>query len=235
MIKPLTLSLMAAAALQLASTASVAQVSAAATTAGSYYVITHADMRKCAYPMCGGYFVKAVNQLLTRCADGSWQKECHAVELNTAALGWSDDQRAAFDDTFSQGKALVRGQLGVGSLQSIKADVLCVSEAWQAQALSKPAGTFYAVKSTGIVCITAPCPSLAATKLNSVAQPTNPDLDLSATGASDDQIQAAYNALSGTGVLAVGAIVPIRYPSLNGSTRKGSKLIATEFYLPAKP
>src|SRR3954452_13610286 len=38
-----------------------------------YVIVTHRDMRKCAAPACGGYFVKRVNQAKTTCADGSQQ------------------------------------------------------------------------------------------------------------------------------------------------------------------
>lgn len=208
---------------------------AAPVSKGSYLIVTRPDMRKCAYPFCGGYFVKAVNQFLTRCADGTRKTECHAVQLDTTALGWTDEQRAAFDASFGQGQALVRGTLAQSPILSIKADVLSVTEAWQGQALSKPTGTFYGVKSTGIVCITTPCPSLAASKLNTLSAPTHPDLDLSTSGASDAQQQAAAEALGSTGILAVGKMVPVSYPALSGGTRRGSKLVASEFYLPAKP
>lgn len=237
MIKHTTLSLLAVAALQ-----SVTLHSAVAQTGatplpegGTYYQVTRQDTRKCAYPLCGGYFVKAVNQLLTRCADGSWQKDCHAVSLDASALGWSDDQRATFDTSFSQGQALVRGSLGRSPVQSLEANVLTITQAWQGQTLNKPAGTFYGVKSTGIVCITTPCPSLEASRLNSLSKPTNPDLDLSATGATDEQLQSAYAALDGSGILTVGKMTLVRYPTLTGGSRLGTKLVASEFYLPAKP
>ena len=60
-------------------------------TRDSYLVVTHVDMRKCAYPICGGYFVKSVNLAATRCADGTQQQACHAVQLNTNALGWTPE------------------------------------------------------------------------------------------------------------------------------------------------
>lgn len=205
-------------------------------TRDGYLIVTHVDTRKCAYPACGGYFVKAVNQALTRCADGSMQKECHAVQLNANALGWTSEQRAAFDAQFAQGHALVRGLLEPAPAGLYTADQLTITEGWQAQGLrNKPIGVFYGVKSTGIVCITAPCPSLAANRLNSIAPALHPDLDLSLTGASDQQIQAGYEALGSTGILAAGAVVPVRLPSLDGTPRRGSKLLASEFYLPAKP
>lgn len=234
-LKHLAWSLMAMAAAQVTAVSAVQAQAAVARDASSYFIVTHADLRKCAFPMCGGYFVRSVNQILTRCADGTFKRECHAATLNTAALGWTDEQTAAFGESFGKTQALVRGTLATGTVQSVKADVLTVKEAWQGQALSKPLGTFYGVKSTGIVCITAPCPSLAATVLNSTAQPTTPDLDLSKTDASDKQIEAAGQALYDTGILTVGTIVPVRYTDYAGKARRGNKLVATEFYLPAKP
>src|SRR5678815_3615 len=47
----------------------------------TYYSI-RADMRKCASPMCGGYFVRRVNQPLTRCANGKSQKECYVASID---------------------------------------------------------------------------------------------------------------------------------------------------------
>lgn len=239
MIKRLTLALLGALTLSgtpmpaLAQDASVTPIPAA--TRDGYFIVTRVDTRKCIYPLCGGYFVKAVNKALTRCADGSLQKECHAVELNTTALGWTPEQQAAFDGQFAQGFALVRGTLAPAPRGLYTADVLNTTEAWQGQARHKPLGAFYSVKSTGIVCITTPCPSLAATRLNTLGPVLNPDLDLSLSGASKEAIQAGYEALGGTGILAAGAIVPVRLTSLTGQPVKGSKLLASEFYLPAKP
>ena len=46
-----------------------------------YFIVTRIDARKCAYPLCGGYFVKAVNSPLTRCADGKLAKEWRKVRV----------------------------------------------------------------------------------------------------------------------------------------------------------
>ena len=135
MIKRLTLA--ALSALTLATTPLMASAQDATTpalqTRDSYLIVTRQDARKCAYPMCGGYFVKSVNQKLTRCADGTRQKECHAVQLNTNALGWTPEQHATFDAQFAQGKALVRGVLEPAPAGLYTADQLTITEAWQAQ------------------------------------------------------------------------------------------------------
>lgn len=238
MITRLILSVVAALTLLASHAPSFAQATTSPelVTRDNYLIVTRADTRKCIYPLCGGYFVKAVNLGTTRCADGTQQSECHAVELNTAALGWTPEQRAAFDAQFAKGYALVRGYLEPAPRGFYTADVLTISEAWQGQGLRAHVGKFYGVKSTGIVCITAPCPSLAATKLNVIAPVINPDLDLTLTGASDKQIHAGYEALNTTGILTAGVVVSVTYPPLEGQpARKGSKLLASEFYLPAKP
>ena len=36
-----------------------------------YFVVTRHDIRKCISPLCGGFFVKRVNQATTPCADGT--------------------------------------------------------------------------------------------------------------------------------------------------------------------
>jgi len=239
MPQPLLTHLAWAASLLLATLAAQAQTAikpAEPTPDDTVYIVTRPDFRKCAFPYCGGYYVKAVNQLRTRCADGTLQKDCHVVQLDARALGWSDDQRATFDGGFAQGQALVRGRLAQQPVLSVTANTLVVSEAWQGQAASTPKGTFYAVKSTGIVCITAPCPSLGATRLNSAGARTfNPDLDLTQAGADEAAQLAAGEALGTTGILAAGTLVPVSYPTLTGGTRWGVKLVASEFYLPARP
>jgi hypothetical protein len=237
MIKTLTLA--ALAALSLSSTPLTASAQDTTKpvlqTRDSYLIVTHPDLRKCAYPMCGGYFVKSVNQLLTRCADGTQQRECHAVQLDTKALGWTPEQQAAFEAELAKGRALVRGVLEPAPAGFYTADQLTITEGWQAQGTRSAVGAFYGVKSTGIVCITAPCPSLAATKLNVVAPVVNPSLDLTPSGASDKQIEAAYEALGSTGILAAGAIVPFNVAGPGGRPVREPRLLASEFYLPAKP
>ena len=240
MIKKFTLSLLGAAALLGSAQLAFADDTAATPiapkppvleTRDSYMTVVRPDMRKCMYPMCGGYFVKNVNKPTTRCADGTQQRECHAVQLNPKLLGWDADQLAAFEQQFAQGKALVKGYLEPAPAGQFTADQLTLTEAWQAQGPRSPLGTYYGVKSTGIVCIKAPCPSLAATKLNVIGATINPDLELGTSGANEKQIQAGLEALNTTGILAAGVVVPVRYP---GNTR-GQKLLASQFYLPASP
>lgn len=201
-----------------------------------YFIVTHIDTRKCAYPMCGGYFVKAVNSPLTRCADGKLAKQCHAVELDTRSLGWSDEQRAKFEASFGVGKALVKGALEPQPRGLYTGEVLRVTEAWQGQGTNKrPLGTFYSLKNNGIVCIQAPCPSFSLTTLNRPATERTIDMpDFSPARAPEEAVKAAWAALEQGPILTAGAVVPFPAGGLQG-TVYGHKLLASEFYLPAKP
>jgi hypothetical protein len=240
MFKRFALSALTLAALQSAPALSLAQsldlaAKPAPARATITYQVTALDMRKCAFPFCGGYFVKAVNQPLTKCTDGSYARSCHAVLLNTDALGWTDEQRAKFSESFGAGQALVQGNLAKGDVQGIAANVLTVSSALQGQTARKPAGSFYVVKDTGIRCITTPCPSLSAQLLNTAKPATTPDLNLDATGATQEQLEGTGPALGTTGLVVAGTIVPTRSTDFAGKVRRGTQLVASEFYLSAKP
>src|SRR5262245_23537318 len=58
-----------------------------AADASSVFIVTHLDQRDCLSPVCGGYFVQAVNLRHTRCADGNVAAECHAFRLDFAPSG----------------------------------------------------------------------------------------------------------------------------------------------------
>lgn len=197
----------------------------------SHYIATRPDLRKCAFPTCGGYFVKAVNRALTRCADGSLQKECHVATLNANALPWSDADLAAFEQSFTPGQGLVRGKLvALKSSTGVKADTLVITEGWVAQADSKALGVFYQLKNNGIACITTPCPSISETTLNYPISRNIHGLDLAASGAKPAQVAAGLQALGSTGVLAAGG-----HKTITGPAGQGQQLVANQFYLPFVP
>ena len=65
----------------------------------SFYTIRR-DLRRCASPMCGGYFVKLVNQSRTRCHNGRFMNECYV-----ASIEWNGQPEPQNE------RALVRGSL----------------------------------------------------------------------------------------------------------------------------
>jgi hypothetical protein len=190
----------------------------------TYYIVTRQDLRKCAYPMCGGWFVKRVNRALTKCADGKWNKDCHMVDLDLSALGVSDETASEFrNGSFGMGHGLVRG-----TLQKVgMADTLIASEAWVGAADSKPVGTTYRVTSSGIQCITYPCPSFEERKLNAYSHRKIHDVDLWVPGATDAEVDAGYQHVAGKGALVAGT-----HYLFWGPAGMGRQLYASEFYLP---
>ncbi len=196
----------------------------------SHYIVTRLDLRKCAYPVCGGYFVKAVNRALTRCANGTLQKDCHVATLDASALRWSSDDRDAFEQSFIPGQALAGGKLVALKSSTSKVDTLVISEAWVGQALRKPSGVFSALKNSGIVCITTPCPSIKETVLNYPISSNIHGLNLAASGAKPDRVDAGFQALGSTGVLAAG-----EHRAITGPAGEGQALVVSEFYLPFAP
>jgi hypothetical protein len=49
---------------------------------GGDYYLARADVRRCAFPLCGGFFVSRVNSAQTRCANGRWSRECYVAEID---------------------------------------------------------------------------------------------------------------------------------------------------------
>lgn len=199
--------------------------------AGRYYIVTRPDLRKCAAPFCGGYFVKAVNQLLTTCVDGTKQRDCHVYKLDVLALGLDDQQLEALTKHYGAGKALIRGELNLVPLSDtarFSVTGLVASEAWLGQGKGKPVGSFYQVKDNGVRCITYPCPSYDERKLNTRETRAIAGIDLTPSGATQDQIDAGLQALSAPGGLLAAGIHTV----ITGPAGKGKQLVASEFYLP---
>ena len=152
---------------------------------GTVYVVTRQDFRKCAYPMCGGVYVKAVNQTKTTCLDGTKQTDCYVAGIDLDALGLPDDDAVNLRGRATGGLAVLSGSIQpLDSHPSFGS--LVATAAFSAHTDTAGSGTFYDVRDTGIVCITAPCLSLDATKVNSSTGKKLADLDFSALGLSAD-------------------------------------------------
>jgi hypothetical protein len=210
-----------------AHTAETAEASDEADTLGStstYFIATHIDTRRCASPMCGGVFVKRVNAPMTKCSDGTTQSECRAYQTDLSALGLDQAESDKIGSTFNSGHVLVRGSLVTRTEAGHAVPYLVATEAWVANALSAPTGTFYSVKLNGVRCIAAPCNDIHEAKLNSSASRDIAGVDLTKSGANTKQITAGEEALT-SGLLVVGSQRPVTGP---GGT--SSELVASEFY-----
>jgi hypothetical protein len=196
---------------------------------GSSYFLVRPDQRRCASPTCGGSFVERVNFATTTCVDGTSAAECYvaAVDYSKAKLD-SGDLAAVSGRPVIVKASIVKTSYPTGTFGT-----LAVSEVWVAAVGATPtsgyapvSGLIYRVKDRGIRCITWPCLTDHETKINGTTSRDIAGVDLSAVGASDDQISDAYTAMTGgDGVLVDGHNVTVTGPA--GSALE---LAASTFY-----
>jgi len=190
------------------------------------YYVTRPDYRKCAWPMCGGYFVHRVNRAKTQCADGSWQSECYVSQIDYSAIGLNQEQTYEVNSMAYGARALLRGSIGVAENDFGPIATLLATEAWRGEAeQTEPTGTFYRAEDSGIVCFTWPCPVVLESKLNSSVTKLIHDLDLYASGATEDRVDAGYAAFFDDAVMVVGS-----HETFSGPAGKGKALVASQFY-----
>jgi hypothetical protein len=172
------------------------------------------DLRKCASPRCGGFFVKLVNQSRTRCADNRSQPECYVASIEWGGQTEPDNDRALLRATMRR-----QGQFGV----------LRVTEVWKAASDNQPSGMFFRVRDRGVRCIAAPCPTHHEARLNSTVSRNIAGVDLSGVGASDNVLSEATAAMTSTnGILVSGNHAPV-----TGPAGRSQMLKATQFYVRA--
>ena len=127
-----------------------------ASTSGFYSF--RRDLRRCASPLCGGYFIRLVNQSRMRCANNRFQRECYVANIEWDGHTQPDNERA-----------LLRGSMHTRGDRNGRFGVLRVSEVWHAASSNQSGGTFYRVRDRGIRCITHPCETHHEATLNSRA------------------------------------------------------------------
>jgi hypothetical protein len=197
-----------------------------------YFIVTRRDFKKCMAPLCGGWYVKRVNQAATTCADGSKQAECYVTSFGYKGMNLSTREEDDFRAAFESGSGLVKARMYKQKWNGISIGVLKASEGWIGATKSTPSGTFYRAASNGIVCITAPCPSTSVYELNGKTSYNVIDvvLDQTATLATQDLLDRAATAM-GTkeGILLAGGV---QLPKCAvPSATCGPKAVASEFYV----
>lgn len=167
------------------------------------YFTTRPDIRRCAFPACGGVWVSRVNRANLRCHDGKLAQECYVAEIDFSASGLSTDQiggaRQALQPLY-RGSIVSREYGDVGAF-----GVLAPTEVWAANNANEPYGVFTRVTDSGIRCITTPCNSLHEAKLNAALESDLAGLDFAPSGATEDELSKAYDSLgSSDGLLIAG-------------------------------
>lgn len=129
-------------------------------TSSRTLVALRRDLRKCASPMCGGYYVHDVNRV-------------HLSETYVSGLDFSSsilgDREQSQILEAADGEVVLRGKLGPKDSHDIRSFI--VSDAWRGMPGAAPAATdlVFSVKSITIECFVAPCPSMQAKKGNATA------------------------------------------------------------------
>ena len=193
-------------------------------TETSSYLRLRRDLRRCAAPLCGGFFVERVNRLTTVCADGTRNAECYVAELDFAALGLGAESVARVEA--EPESVLLRGDIVSQSSELGEVGRLVVSEAWQGHPGTTPSGAFLRARNDGIVCITSPCLSFSVELLNSRLPPVSvADIDLSGIGSDPSDAAAQLDTDAGLLLAARPVIV-------SGPGGRALGVDASEYYVP---
>jgi hypothetical protein len=211
----------------------------------TYYRVQQ-DFRKCASPLCGGFFITALNRGVMTCSDGSKSESCYVAKIDWHDTGLDPDQIREMEAATANGRVIVLGRTAPFRYPYITPDrtaplrdsffdgmwLLDAALVWEAASDNEPDGTFVRVEDSGIRCITEPCFSLRATLLNRYRARTVrlSGLDLSGAGARPEQLEAARHALSDGMLLVAGKMSRKASWTTNGRT-----LTALQFYLPVEP
>lgn len=199
----------------------------AATATTTYYFEIAQDLRRCASPVCGGWFLNRLNFSTTQCHNGSWASECY-----TPVLDWSVSQLSAveqakmLDACYQYANVpgtfvIVRGRFARTNSTTPRPDLgrFIISEAWLAVGDATSAGTFVRVKDNGLRCFAAPCPSLTGSPLNTTKASDFSALDFTPAAMTDDEIATCnQETFTASGLLIAGSSYTY---VINGSTAAG--------------
>lgn len=119
----------------------------------TFFRVLRPDLRRCVYPLCGGFFTARVNQAMTTCSDGVAQPECRILEFDYSTLKLDAASQDKLRDSVEKGQALLRGAIRkTAPIAGKTYDKLVVLEAWTARALSTPSGTFVRTNELPLAC-----------------------------------------------------------------------------------
>ena len=206
------------------------------------------DYRKCAFPMCGGWFLTPVNQysIQLQTEDEAYQSAAllpnsiYVAYINYKRLGLTKKQIAELDAAIQSEQVLLRGTVTDSpatsrALTPIK--TLVANGAWVAANKSPAVGPYLKISSTGIVCITTPCPYFNAALINSNYTTQFHDLSLEKAALDREQEAQAWQAISTSGLVITGTTyVTTGFDETGAEPGKGIGIAATKvfFAFPAK-
>ncbi len=164
------------------------------------------DSRQClvADGECGvGFYVSRPNRTTVKCGRGPMQRECKVYTVDWRGTAMPASVAKSYEDRVRAGEHLVVR----GSVVPAPNDAgisFAVREIWVGSSTEPGDGVFAMVKDNGIRCVRAPCPSLTERKLNSNLSAQLTGVELDDSGATQDQIDRAYEQLYSEGLIVVG-------------------------------
>jgi hypothetical protein len=212
---------------------------ATATTPAYFSIRT--DLRKCAYPMCGGWFLSRVNSSTTQCHDGSSATSCYTPVLDWTNSGLDDTQQAALSEASNHAAlspgvyAIVLGQFARTNTTTPDPTLgrFVIREAWVSEGDGVSSGTFVKVQDNGLRCFVAPCPNLTETTLNTQQTTDIAEVDWTPSGLTEAQIEDCTQDMYGPDGL---VIAGDRYTTaVNGTAAKGRTATAAYQRLVPQP
>ena len=171
----------------------------------NYYEVRR-DLRRCVFPLCGGYWVSELNHRYTRCADGSDAEACYVAQIDLPVgieLDDGDVVHGWLDERSYPGFEQILGGM---EADFAYAPVLGSSPSW---------GRYELVYDTGIRCVTTPCPSQNIARLNrdwvrsapeTIFWGADAEQDEELSRAFDNEYSSSAQSEPGTGALVLGAI-----------------------------
>lgn len=214
---------------------------------GTTYIVKP-DYRKCAFPICGGWFLTPVNQysLQLQTEDEAYQSAAllpnsiYVAYINYKRLGLTEKQIAELNTAVQSEQALLRGAVINSPAPSAalpRTKTLVVNGAWVGANKNTPVGPYLKITSTGIVCITTPCPYFNAALINSDYTTQFHDLSLEKAALDREQEAQAWQAISTDGLVITGTTYETTGFNETGAVPgKGVGIAATKvfFAFPAK-
>jgi hypothetical protein len=199
------------------------------------------DNRRCAFPMCGGWFITPVNQysLALETEDEAYQNasllpnSTYVAYINYKRLGLTEKQIAELEANMHAGQALLRGTVvKTPSTDRISTNTLVTNGAWVGANKTVALGPYLNISSSGIVCITTPCPYYNAGLINSGYVFPFHELTFAKAELNREQEAQAWQAVATGGLVMTG----VRFVS-QGMTGTGTGISATKvfFAFPPKP
>lgn len=197
------------------------------------------DYRKCAFPVCGGWYLTPVNQysLQLENDDEAYQNSLllpntiYVSAINYRALGLTPLQVKELEISLRSGQGLLAGTISGPVISPAATKTLNAQSAWTSPTKNDPVGTYLKVTSSGIVCITTPCPYFNAQLINSTYATNFHELTFEKAELDREQEARAWQAVSSGGLVLTG----VRYVS-QGQVGTGTGISATKvfFAFPAK-